>query len=50
MSASTEKGNFDLYLEAFCKNRGVSVEDALTFRTVQDVKAYYDEENESTVS
>lgn len=42
-----ETGNFDIYLEKYCKERGISKEEALKHKIVQEVKAYYEIEKES---
>lgn len=48
MSASNEKGNFKSYLEAYCREYGLTQEVAVTHRVVQDVKAYYEKEESNS--
>lgn len=42
MSAQIEKGNFEIYLEKYCEDRGISAEEALTHRLIRDIKEYYE--------
>ena len=42
MSTQIEKGNFEIYLEKYCKERGISAEEALTHRLIRDIKEYYE--------
>lgn len=37
-----ETGNFDIYLEKYCKERGITKEEALKHKIVQAVKASYE--------
>lgn len=49
MGSSDEKGNFKRYLEAYCKSKNLSVEDALKHKIVQDIKAYYEAEEKTVI-
>ena len=37
-----ETGNFDIYLEKYCYERGITKEEALKHKIVQAVKASYE--------
>ena len=42
MSTQIEKGNFEIYLEKYCRDRGVTAEEALTHKLIRDIKDYYE--------
>lgn len=42
---STEvKINFDVYVQKYAEQKGITVEEAMTHEIVQEVKAYYERE------
>ena len=49
MGSSDDKGNFKRYLEAYRKSKGLSVEDALKHKIVQDIKAYYETDDQTVL-
>lgn len=44
------KNSFDIYLEKYCRDHGLTQEEAMKHKTVQDVKAYYEENERGSVN
>ena len=44
MSASNEKGSFEIFISNYCKQRDITVSEALKHKIVREVKEQYESE------